>query len=145
MNWRDEAKSLGIPMYRRTKVDVLADIEAKKNKPAGKTKVVITRQEAVNVCCAALKTHAASKGLDPDKEILVSRWYLQMNRNNMTFIGQELDMTKINKDEPSTKPEVAPTPDVTVNEPTEETEDGTAGSESEPTEAVDSPVVPETI
>ncbi len=93
MTWRDEAKELGISLYHKKKVDVLAEIEAKKNKPAGKTRVVITRQEAVNVCCAALKAHAASKGLDPEKEILISRWYLQMNRNNMTFVGQELEAT----------------------------------------------------
>jgi len=95
MNWREEAKSLNIALYDhqlkklRLKVDVLADIEVKKNKPAGKTRVVITRQEAVNVCCKALKAHAISKGLDPDREIKVSRWYLRMNRNNMTFVGTE--------------------------------------------------------
>lgn len=97
MTWREEAKSLNIALYDRQqkrlrlKVDVLADIEAKKNKVAGKTRVVITRREAVDVCCKALKAHAVSKGLDPDKEILTSRWYLQMNRHNMTFIGQELE------------------------------------------------------
>ena len=97
MTWREEAKKLGVALYDhqlnklRKKVDVLAEIEAKKNKSGGKTRVVITRQEAVNVCCAALKAHAASKGLDPEKEILISRWYLQMNRNNMTFVGTDKD------------------------------------------------------
>lgn len=91
MTWREEAKQLGISLYHRKKVDVLAEIEAKKKESAGKTRVVITRQEAVNICCEALKAHAASKGLDPEKEIKVSRWYLQMNRNNMTFVGQALE------------------------------------------------------
>lgn len=97
MNWREDAKSLNVALYDhqlkrpRKKVDVLVDIETRKNNSAGKTRVVITRQEAVNVCCTALKAHAANKGLDPDKEIKVSRWYLQMNRNNMTFVGQALE------------------------------------------------------
>lgn len=96
MTWREEAKSLNIALYDhrlkkpRKKVDVLADIEVRKSNSAGKTRVVIPRQEAVNICCKALKEYAANKGLDPDKEILISRWYLQMNRNNMTFVGQEL-------------------------------------------------------
>ncbi len=100
MTWREEAKERGVALYDhqlkkvRKKVDVLADIEAKKNKPAGKTRVVITRQEAVDVCCVALKAHAISKGLDLDEEILVSRWYLQMNRNNMTFIGTKVNGEK---------------------------------------------------
>ena len=163
MTWREEAKELNISLYHKKKVDVLSEIEAKKNKPAGKTKVVISRQEAVNVCCAALKAHAASKGLYPDKEILISRWYLQMNRNNMTFIGQELDMTKINKDESVVTPETtqpaetATPPEETGDaepetEPTEteETKDeraGTDGAEAteatEATEAVDGSCVPE--
>ena len=100
MTWREEAKECGVALYDhqlkkvRKKVDVLADIEAKKKEPTGKTRVVITRQEAVNVCCVALKAHAVSKGLDPDEEILISRWYLQMNRNNMTFIGTKVNGEK---------------------------------------------------
>ncbi len=50
-------------------------------------KIVIPRKEAIAICCRAFKDYAINRGLSPDAEIKISRWYLQMNRNNMTFFG----------------------------------------------------------
>ncbi len=89
VDWRTQAKELGISLYHRTKADVLKDIEQKSNQP--KKKIEITRNEASEICRKAFKEYAIEQGLDPDNEILISRWYLDMNRSRMTFIGKEKD------------------------------------------------------
>lgn len=64
-------------------------------------KLRISQKEASEVCRKAIKEHAIKLGCDPDKEILVSRWYLRMTRNYMTFIGQEskeYEMTRIRQE-----------------------------------------------
>lgn len=87
VDWRTEAKTLGIPLFHRTKADVVRDIELRQKTP--KTKIEITRNQASEICRKALKGYAIEQGLDPDEEILISRWYLDMNRNRMAFIGKK--------------------------------------------------------
>lgn len=89
-NWRTEAKELGISLYHRTKEDVVKEIELRQKNVQPKMKIDISRNDAADICCKAFRAYAISKGCDPNEEILVSRWYLQMNRNRMTFIGREL-------------------------------------------------------
>lgn len=98
-NWREEAKKLDISLYHRTKIDVIQEIEGSQQAEQPTMKIVIPRKEVIAICCRALKDYAINRGMDPDKEIKVSRWYLQMNRNNMTFFGDYDDTDKQGKTE----------------------------------------------
>ena len=100
MTWREEAKGLGVELYDhekkcpRKKTDVEKDIASTKTSEAEPLRIEIRKQDAVDICCAAFKAYAISKGCDPNKEIKVSRWYLNMNRTKMTFIGVKNDTNK---------------------------------------------------
>ena len=93
MTWREEAKELGVPLYDkelkrpRKKVDVLADIEAKKKKPedvAGPAKIIISVQEANKMCSEALFRYVAEQGLE---NITCEKWFINCKRKGIVFKG----------------------------------------------------------
>ena len=93
MAWREEAKELGIAVYDkelkrpRKKVDVLADIEAKKEKPediTGPTKIVVSVQEANKICSDALFKHVSEQGLE---NITCEKWFINCKRKGIVFKG----------------------------------------------------------
>lgn len=49
--------------------------------------ITLRIDEAIKICQDALTAHVVSKGMNPDKEILVSRWYLQTRSNRINFRG----------------------------------------------------------
>ncbi len=98
-NWRQEAKRLNIPLYHRKKADVIAEIEAVPSEGKEK-KVSLDLVTATHLCRKALKDYAVEQGLDPDYEIMISRWYLRAKRKGIRFIGrQKNDSQSENKSE----------------------------------------------
>ena len=97
MTWREEAKELGVAVYDkalkrpRKKLDVMADIEAKKEKPVevtGPTKIIISIQDATKICSDALFKHVAELGLT---KISSERWFLNCKRKGIVFKGIKND------------------------------------------------------
>ena len=100
MTWREEAKKLGVPLYDhelkrvRKKLDVLADIEAKKEKPVevtGPTKIIISIQDATKICSDALFKHVAELGLT---KISCEKWFLNCKRKGIVFKGIKNDRAR---------------------------------------------------
>ncbi len=102
--WRKKAKELGIKMYRRTKVDVIAEIEERlaAEKPEQMT-VSLDTVTVMNLIRKAMKDLAIEKGLDPDKEIKISRFQIRTKRKGVIkLIGEPNDsQSKDNSEESS--------------------------------------------
>jgi hypothetical protein len=90
MTWREEAKSLGIKMYQRTKVDVLKDIEAALGKEAEveckDIKITVDVRKATEICQRALFEHVSELGM---VNITCEKWFLNCKRKGIVFKGQK--------------------------------------------------------
>jgi len=91
MNWREEAKSLGIKLFQRSKEDVLRDIEATKNE-CKDIKIDVRSDVATEICRKALFEYVASLGM---KNITCEQWFLNCKRKGITFKGQKNDDHKV--------------------------------------------------
>ncbi len=97
MTWREEAKELGIKMYQRKKVDVLADIEAKKNPPRDVlAKIIIQPREATEICNKALYAVAVERGL-VSGTITNEKFFINCKRKGIVFKGIKNDNDKLNE------------------------------------------------
>lgn len=85
MNWRVEAKTLGIPMYRRKKVDVIADIEAKNAKPEF-IRVIVSPRQATEICNKAIKEYVIEQGLC--EPITCEKWFVNCKRKGIVYKGK---------------------------------------------------------
>ena len=87
MNWRIEAKALEISMYRRKKVDVIADIEAKKTKPEF-IRVIVSPKQATELCNKAIKEYVIEQGLC--EPITCEKWFVNCKRKGIVYKGKEI-------------------------------------------------------
>lgn len=92
MNWRDEAKELGIKLFQRKKEDVLKDIEATKN-VCKDLKIIIGVKEATEICRKALFEHISDRMVN----ITCEKWFLNCKRKGIVFKGQKNDDTELTK------------------------------------------------
>ena len=86
MTWREQAQELGIAMWQRKKVDVLADIETKLNPPI--VKVIIDPKEATMICNKALYAVAVERGLKAGT-ISNEKWFVNCKRKGIVFKGKQ--------------------------------------------------------
>ena len=108
MNWREEAKELGVPLYDhelkriRKKADVLADFpnakEFKRQREKPETiKVIITPREATEICNKALKAVAVERGLG--EPITCEKWFVNCKRKGIVFKGKQNDDKELTETE----------------------------------------------
>ena len=95
MTWREQAKELGIPLFQRKKVAVLADIEAILHPP--QKKVLIKGRIAKEICDKALRDYAIEQGIDGNEPIATERWSLNCRRRGIMFKGTEMKIDQREK------------------------------------------------
>ena len=113
MTWRDEAKVSGVALYdytlgcTRKKVDVLAEIEAKRQPQEEAVKITINVKEANRICKDALFNHITEQGFN---NVICERYvesacargkFLNCKRKGIIFKGKPNGDTELIKTEVS--------------------------------------------